>query len=120
MPISVDRFEEIDKGREMEDPGTNVYKVVSFLVENSDKAFTQSEIAENIDIKEGSVGPTLVRLREKGQVEHRGKYWKISDQYLSLNHTISHSTKTAESHEEEEFNYDEWKKHAVDPRKHRE
>jgi DNA-binding MarR family transcriptional regulator len=38
---------------------------MEILRENPDKAFRQSEIAEKTRVKTGSVGPTLVRLRER-------------------------------------------------------
>lgn len=120
MPISADRFETIDDGDDRPSPGTNAYEILSFLEQHADKAFTQSEIAEATGVTSGSVGPTLVRLRERGRVEHRGKYWRISDHVLSLDAAVTHADAVAASHEAEPFAYDEWQEHAVDPREHRE
>ncbi|SEL86777.1 MarR family transcriptional regulator [Haloferax larsenii] len=119
MPISADRFETIDDGNDSPSPGTNAYKILSFLEQNADQAFTQSEIVERTSVKSGSVGPTLVRLRERGRVEHRGKYWRISDHVLSLDAAANHAAATAAGREEEPFEYDEWQEHAVDPREQR-
>ncbi|WP_148414600.1 MarR family transcriptional regulator [Haloferax sp. KTX1] len=119
MPISADRFETIDDGNGNPKPGTNAYKLLSFLAQNADQAFTQSEIAERTSVKPGSVGPTLVRLRERGRVEHRGTYWRVSDHVLSLDAAANHAAATAASREEEPFDYDEWQQHAVDPRQQR-
>jgi hypothetical protein len=118
MPISADRFENIqDDGPS---PGTNAYMILSFLRQHADKAFTQGEIAESTGITSGSVGPTLVRLRDRGRLEHKGKYWRISDHVQSLDAAVAHADTVATSHEDEPFAYDEWQEHAVDPREHRE
>jgi hypothetical protein len=77
MPISGDRFEDIDD--EGPTPGTNAHAILSFLASNPEQAFTQSEIAAATDVTRGSVGPTLVRLRERGRVDHRGTYWRVAD-----------------------------------------
>lgn len=115
MPISRDKFDEIDDNEEIT-AGTNAYEILSFLRENPGKAFTQKEIAENMEIKKGSIGPTLVRLREKGRVEHKGKYWRVSDHDRSLDHSVNLSDSVAQSHEDRQFEYEEWKEHSEDPR----
>lgn len=120
MPISTDRFEEIDDDGDAPSPGTNASEILSFLEANTDQAFTQSEVAEATGVKRGSVGPTLVRLRESGRVDHRGKYWRVSDHERSLTDAVEHAGAVASSHEAESFEYDEWMKHAVDPRENRE
>lgn len=79
MPISIDRFEE--------DPvevldiaeGTHPARILRFLVEHDDQAFTQSEIAGGTDISRGSVGGALTRLEDRGLVRHRGRYWAIAE-----------------------------------------
>lgn len=73
MPISADRFENINGENSGPSPGTNGNEVLSFLEQHTDKAFTQSEIAEETSVTSGSVGPTLVRLRERGYVDHKGR-----------------------------------------------
>lgn len=120
MPISTDRFEEIDDGDQAPKPGTNAHEILSFLEEHADQAFTQSEIAEANGVNRGSVGPTLVRLRENGRVDHRGTYWRISDHVRSLDAAIGHAGDVAASYEETSFEYDEWQEYSVDPRETRE
>lgn len=120
MPISTDRFEQIDDDGDAPSPGTNADEILSFLEANAEQAYTQSEIAEATGVKRGSVGPTLVRLRESGRVDHRGKYWRISDHERSLDDAVSHASDVAASYEEESFEYGEWMEHAVDPRENRE
>lgn len=122
MPITDDRFEEL--GTEEADgptPGTNAATILGFLRENPDKAYTQSEIAEETDIKSGSVGPTLVRLRKRGRVDHRGTYWRVSDHDRSVNAAVGHATDTVADREQDEAtpSIEEWQEHAVDPRTHR-
>lgn len=120
MPISADRFEAIDDEDDGPSPGTNAYEILTFLRQHADKAFTQSEIVEATDVTAGSVGPTLVRLRERGRVDHRGKYWRISDYERSVDAAVSHADAVAASHEDDPFPDDEWQDHAVDPRERRE
>lgn len=120
MPISADRFDEIDDEDDGPAPGTNAHEILSFLSEHADQAFTQSEIVEATGIKRGSVGPTLVRLRDTGRVDHRGRYWRVSDHERSLDAATGHAAAAAASHEDESFAYDEWREHAVDPRETRE
>ena len=59
--------------------GTHPYRILQFLAENDDQAFTQTEIHEATDIKRGSVGAALSRLEERGLVRHHGRYWAIGE-----------------------------------------
>ena len=118
MPISADHFENIDEDEPT--PGTNAHEILSFLERNPEQAFTQSEIAAATDITSGSVGPTLVRLRERGRVDHRGTYWRVSDHVRSVDAAASLTADVADSREDEALEYDEWRDHAVDPRDDRE
>lgn len=58
MPISKDRFEEMgeDGDGDVPTPGTNAARILTFFRCHPDKAFTQSEIAAETDVKTGSVG----------------------------------------------------------------
>jgi len=118
MPISTDRFEDIPEDGDGPAPGTNGATILEFLREYPDKAFTQSEIAEAADVKAGSVGPTLVRLRERGRVDHRGTYWRVSDHERGVDAATGHAAATAAEREGEDEtpDYEEWREHAVDPR----
>jgi len=119
MPISADRFEEMNGEQSDPKPGTNAEAILSFLTAHADQAFTQSEIADATEVTSGSVGPTLVRLRERGRVDHRGTYWRISDHTKSTEAAVSHGSAVAASHEDEAFEYGDWQDHAVDPREER-
>ena len=119
MPISKDRFEDIsEEGTGGPQPGTNAAAILEFLRNNPGKAFTQSEIATATDVKTGSVGPTLVRLRERGRVDHRGTYWRVSDHDRSVEGATGHAGASIADHENdgETPSYDEWQDYAVDPR----
>ena len=118
MPISTDRFEDIPEDADEPVPGTNAASILEFLRDNPDRAFTQSEIADATDVKTGSVGPTLVRLRERGRVDHRGTYWRVSDHDRSVDAATGHGSAVAASREtaDETPSYEEWQDHAVDPR----
>lgn len=120
VPISTDRFDEIDADDDVPAPGTNAEAVLSFLEANADQAFTRGEIADATGVKQGSIGPTLVRLREAGRVDHRGQYWRLSDHERSLDDAVEHADAVAASREAEPFDHDAWLEHAVDPREERE
>ncbi|WP_435079037.1 helix-turn-helix transcriptional regulator [Halococcus sp. AFM35] len=79
MPISVDQLNE--EPTEVLDlqAGTQPHRILQFLAENDDKAFTQTEIHNATDIKRGSVGAVLSRLADRGLVRHRGRYWAIAE-----------------------------------------
>lgn len=123
VPISKDRFEEM--GRDGEGtgptPGTNAAKILSFLRDHPDKAFTQSEIAEATDVKTGSVGPTLYRLHERGRVDHRGTYWRVSDHNEAVTASTYHGAASAAARETDDDipRMEAWQDSAVDPRNHR-
>lgn len=121
MPIGTDRFEAIDEDDTGPAPGTNGDRILRFLRTHPEKAFTRGEIVEETEIPPGSVGPTLVRLRERGRVDHRGRYWRVSDHDRSLDEAVEHSAATLSARESdgETPRRDEWAEHAVDPRDHR-
>lgn len=121
MPISKDRFEEMGEDGDGPTPGTNAAAILEFLRDHPDKAFTQSEIASATGVKAGSVGPTLVRLRERGRVDHRGTYWRVSDHDRSVDAGTGHAgaALAARESDEETPQLAAWQEHAVDPRDHR-
>lgn len=79
MPISLDRFDDDPEGTLDFRDGSQPHRILLFLAENDDKAFTQSEIHEETGIKRGSVGAVLSRLEGRGLVRHRGRYWAIAE-----------------------------------------
>jgi hypothetical protein len=121
MPISGDQFERLSEDGDGPTPGTNAVRILRFLRARPDMAFTQSEIADETGVKPGSVGPTLVRLRERGRVDHRGTYWRVSDHDRSVDAAVGHATDTLADREAdgETPSLESWEAHAVDPRDHR-
>lgn len=79
MPISIDAFDEEPEDVLEVKEGTQPYRILSFLAEHDDKAYTQTEIHEATGIKRGSVGAVLSRLEDRGLVRHRGRYWAIAE-----------------------------------------
>ncbi|SNR37960.1 helix-turn-helix transcriptional regulator [Halorubrum vacuolatum] len=79
MPISIDRFEEGPDDALDIQTGTQPSRILQFLAEHSDQAFTQTEIHEATGINRGSVGAVLSRLEDRGLVRHRGRYWAIGE-----------------------------------------
>lgn len=123
MPIGADRFEEMggERDEDTPTPGTNEATILEFLRAHPEQAYTQSEIAEATEVKAGSVGPTLVRLRDRGRVDHRGTYWRVSDHDRSVDVAPGHAAAALAGRESEGETplMETWKEHAVDPRDHR-
>ncbi|APW98899.1 MarR family transcriptional regulator [Halobiforma lacisalsi AJ5] len=124
MPISKDRFEEIrneENGGVGSVRGTDPAKILNFLREHADKAFTQDENAKWTDAKQTTVQLTLVRLWERGRVDHHGNYWRISDHDQSVDAATGHAGTTLAAHEDDDETpwRRDWNEIAVDPREHR-
>lgn len=79
MPISIDRFDEEPADVLDLQEGTQPCRILQFLAENSEQAFTQTELHEATELKRGSVGAVLSRLEDRGLVRHRGRYWAIAE-----------------------------------------
>lgn len=80
MAIDKERFEELGyRKRDDSTLGTNATKILDFLRENPDEAFHKIEIAAETDARTSSLGLTLVRLRQRGQIDRRGNYWRVSN-----------------------------------------
>lgn len=77
MPITIDEFESQPEELLKLDKETQAYRVLKFLAENSDKAFTPKEISQGTDIKKCSIGAVLSRLEDQDLVRHKGKHWAI-------------------------------------------
>ena len=79
MPISIDQFDENPADVLDLQEGTQPYRILQFLAEHDQQAFTQTELHEATGIARGSVGAVLSRLEDRGLVRHRGRYWAIAD-----------------------------------------
>jgi predicted transcriptional regulator of viral defense system len=113
MPIEREEFEKSPDGRMSVGSETNADAVLTFLSDNSDKAYTLDEIHEATGVKKGSLGTVLSRLRERGLVKHRGKYWTIEDDDRLAGAAAVELAESAVL-EEDEFDKEEWLKHASD------
>lgn len=54
-------------------------QVLGFLAANDDRAFEAREIAARTELEAGTVSTALSRLKNRGLVEHKAKYWAITD-----------------------------------------
>lgn len=113
MPIEREEFEAAPDERLSVGTGTNADEVLSFLGDNPEKAYTIDEIHEATGIKKGSLGAVLSRLRERGLVKHRGKYWTVEDDDRLAGAAAAELAESA-ALEEDEFDKKEWLEHASD------
>lgn len=79
MPIDIEEFEQSDQENLRAGGPTNAERILSFLAENADRAYTPREIHDATGVARGSVGVVLSRLEDRGLVRHRGEYWAIAD-----------------------------------------
>lgn len=79
MPISIDQFDDQPDGALGIEEGSQPHRILTYLAEHDEQAFTQTEIHEGTEIPRGSVGVVLSRLEDRGLVRHRGRYWAIAE-----------------------------------------
>jgi predicted transcriptional regulator of viral defense system len=91
MPISIDQFEDDPDDALDIHAGTQPHRILLFLADHSDEAFTQTEIHEATEIKRGSVGAVLSRLEDRGLVRHRGRYWAIAEDDRLASYAAQHA-----------------------------
>lgn len=120
MPISKDEFRSMDEDGVADldlSPDTTQGKIYRLLVENGEQAFRQREIADRVDVPRGSIGPTLARLAEADIVEHRGRYWSVSDTEHAVASAGRIGARTADSIDGgfDEQEIERWMETAVDP-----
>ena len=111
MPIDIERF--TGSADEELTEVTNAERVIRFLYQNDDKAFTPSEIAEGTGVKKTSIGTVLRRLEERGLIEHKGDYWAIGDEQVVLNAFRFHQTMDALDERFGAEDLAEWRDHAA-------
>ncbi|MEZ3116994.1 MarR family transcriptional regulator [Halobaculum sp. MBLA0147] len=75
--IDIDEFEDADAGDFEE--RTDAERIVVFLDEHDDRAWTAGSIAERLGLQTDVVGALLSRLEERGLVRHKRPYWAITD-----------------------------------------
>jgi transcription initiation factor IIE alpha subunit len=74
--MSVD-IEDFEAGEAEE--RTNADRVLAFLADRDDRAWTAAAIAERTDVDPDSINPVLTRLKDRGLVRHERPYWAITD-----------------------------------------
>ena len=113
VSIDIDEFEEKSEADLAE--MTNGERVLRFLAHNDDRAFKPTEIAEQTDVNENSIGNVLRRLEDRALVRHKGPYWAITDdeRRLASFSTYFQTTSTLNERLGEE-NPEEWAAHAPD------
>jgi DNA-binding IclR family transcriptional regulator len=57
---------------------THGRRILEYLADNPELGFRPTELADELDIPQGSVGTTLRRLESRGFVRHKGDYWTIN------------------------------------------
>lgn len=112
MPIDIDTFTEAST--EELSGITNAEKVIRFLYQNRDKAFTPSEIAEGTRVKKTSISTVLRRLEERESVQHKGDYWALGDEERVRDAYRFHQTMDDLDERFGAEDIDEWRQHAVE------
>lgn len=112
MPIDIDTFD--DASPEELTETTNAVRVVRFLLDNDDQAYTPAEIAEGADVKKSSISTVLRRLEERSLVQHKGDYWAIGDDDAVRDAFEFHQVMADLDERFGEEDIDEWREHAAE------
>lgn len=113
MPITEDDFDRIsDEGARLDDEADSL---LDFLIRNSDKAYRKTELAEERNLDPERVDSLLDRLKERGSVERKSNYWRVSDHELAVQAATRLTAETARQHDDgESFDVEKWAEYAVD------
>lgn len=111
MPIDIETFTQASNEELTE--VTNAEKVVQFLAQNNDKAFTPAEIVAGTDVKKTSISTVLRRLKDRELVQHKGDYWAIGDEERVRDAFQFHQTMKDIDERFGAEDIDEWREHAV-------
>lgn len=112
MPIDIDTFER-ESTFEGDEP-TNAERILGFLRENDDKAWTRSEIADRTELDENVVSSVLNRLKQRNLVRHKSPYWAIGDERRVRGAYDFSDTLTALNEQFGEEDMEEWRENAPD------
>jgi len=77
MPIDIDTFER-ESTFEGSTP-TNAERILTFLAQNDDKAWTRAEIGDETGLDPNVVSSVLNRLKRRNLVRHKSPYWALGD-----------------------------------------
>ena len=112
MPIDIETFTQASNEELTE--VTNAEKVVRFLAQNNDKAFTPAEIAAGTDVKRTSISTVLRRLKDRELVQHKGDYWAIGEEERVRDAFQFHQTMEDLDERFGAEDINEWREHAAD------
>lgn len=120
VPIARDEFETItekDGGFIDLSDETTQGRIFQFLLQHADQAFRQRELVAAIDVPQGSVGPTLHRLEQRGLVVHRDRFWAVADTEHAVAAAGNLTAVTADERDEgfTATDVETWMENAVDP-----
>lgn len=96
MPIDIEEFESTEDDAEK----STSERIVEYLLEHRDLAFTRAEIADAIDRAPNTTGTNLSRLKDRGLVRHSGNHWAITDDHHRLAREIRFSEALSQLKEE--------------------
>lgn len=121
MPVEFDEYRQnqADATNLAIDPDSNAHKILAFLAEHPSLGFKPAEIRDHVDVRKGSLNPTLSRLEERGLVEHEPPYWSAADddRLAALTGTMLSMQAFEERYGDDEFS--DWHESDVDPRDNR-
>lgn len=112
MPISRDEFEASSKTLDLSE-GSDYRRVLSFLDQHADRAYTRSEIADETGISEECVGSVLTHLEAQKLVVHRGNHWAVDEHRIGSLAGMSHGFAVAEERYPPE-DKEAWDEYAVE------
>ena len=118
MPVEFDGYKQAREAVEALpiDPGSNAYRILSFLAQHPELGFKPAEIGAETGVPRGSLNPTLSRLKEQGLVEHEPPYWSVGDddRVAAVGATMLSMEAFEERYAEDDFT--DWADSDVDPR----
>ena len=119
MPVEFDEYKQAREAVEALpiDPGSNAYRILSFLAQHPELGFKPAEIGAETEVPRGSLNPTLSRLEEQGLVEHEPPYWSVGDddRVAAVGATMLSMEAFEDRYAEDDFTG--WADSDVDPRK---
>ena len=78
MPVDFETHEPGNSRIDLSE-GTNARRLLEFLLKTPTVGYTPAELATEIGVPRGSVGPTLNRLEAAGLVRHKEPYWAAAE-----------------------------------------
>ena len=88
MPMDIEEFEDAP---EQSEERTTSERIIEFLYENQESAYTRSEIATAIDQEPNTVGTNLSRLKTQGLVRHKKNHWALTNDLDRLSTALQNS-----------------------------